>query len=103
MSTMKAMKLNMEGKSEVYECEYRIMAKDGSWKWFYDRGGKVTQRDAYGNPEFAAGIVFDITEKKEKEIMLESENKILEEQSITDGLTGIKNRGCNYRGAEKQD
>ena len=93
MSTMKAMKLNMEGKSEVYECEYRIMAKDGSWKWFYD-SGKVTQRDAYGNPEFAAGIVFDITEKKEKEIMLESENKILEEQSITDGLTGIKNRGA---------
>lgn len=91
-STMDAMKLNMEGKADVYECEYRIQAKDRSWKWFYDRG-KVTQRDAYGNPEFAAGIVFDITEKKEKELKLESKNKILKEQSITDALTGIKNRG----------
>ncbi len=93
LSAMNAMKFNMEGKTDVYECEYRIQAKNGSWKWFYDRG-KVTQRDACGNPKFAAGIVFDITEKKEKELKLEKENKILEEQSITDALTGIKNRGA---------
>lgn len=92
-STMNAMKLNLEGKASIYECEYRIQAKDGKWKWFYDRG-KVTHRDAYGNPEFAVGIVFDITEKKEKELKLEIENKILEEQSTTDTLTGIKNRGA---------
>ena len=91
VSTMDAMKLNMEGKANVYECEYRILAKDGSWKWFYDRG-KVTQRDVYGNPEFAVGIVFDITEKKEKELKLKCENKVLEEQSVKDALTGIKNR-----------
>ncbi len=90
-STMKAMKLNMEGKADVYECEYRLQAKDGSWKWFYDRG-KVTKRGSYGNPEFAAGIVFDITEKKKKELNLEIQNKSLEEQSTTDHLTGIKNR-----------
>lgn len=53
----------MIGEISIYECEYRIMAKDGSYKWFYNRG-KVVKRDVHGNPLFAAGIVFDITEKK---------------------------------------
>ncbi len=53
-STMNAMMLNLMGKTEVYECEYRLQAKDGRWRWFYDRG-KVTQRDASGKPELAVG------------------------------------------------
>jgi len=89
--TMNAMMLNMEGKTSVYECEYRIQAKDKSWKWFYDRGS-VTQRDDYGKPEFAAGIVFDITEKKEREFSLEEKNLLLRQESTTDELTGILNR-----------
>ena len=88
---MAAMRQNMEGKADVYECEYRIQARDGSWKWFYDRG-KVTQRDAAGKAEFAAGIVFDITEKKERALQLEHENKLLEAENVTDALTRIKNR-----------
>ncbi|KAF5030236.1 PAS fold protein [anaerobic digester metagenome] len=63
--TMAAMRNHIAGKTGVYECEYRIQAKDGSYKWFYDRG-KITQRAASGKPEFVAGIVFDITEKKKK-------------------------------------
>lgn len=90
-NTMKAMILNMQGKTNVYECEYRILAKDKSWKWFYDRG-KVTQRDSNGNPEFAAGIVFDITDQKEHELNLQKQNNYLKQESITDVLTGIRNR-----------
>ncbi len=86
-----AMRQNMAGTTDVYECEYRIQARDGSWKWFYDRG-KVTQRDAHGKAEFAAGIVFDITEKKERALQLEHENKLLEAENVTDALTRIKNR-----------
>lgn len=89
--TMNAMKLNMMGKTNVYECEYRIQTKDKSWKWFYDRG-KVTQRDVDGKPEFAVGIVFDITEQKERELRLEENNQILREESTTDELTRIRNR-----------
>lgn len=88
---MDAMRQNMAGTSDVYECEYRIQARDGSWKWFYDRG-KVTQRDAQGKAEFAAGIVFDITDKKERALQLEHENKLLEAENTTDALTRIKNR-----------
>ncbi|MBO1263987.1 sensor domain-containing diguanylate cyclase [Proteiniclasticum sp. SCR006] len=91
--TMDAMKKNMMGLTPVYECEYRIQAKDGSWKWFYDRG-QVTRRDASGYPLFVAGIVFDITERKMEMAELEMENRMLAVESMTDALTGIRNRGA---------
>ena len=40
---MQAMRLHMYGQTKVYEVDYRIQAKDKSYKWFYDLG-KVTQR-----------------------------------------------------------
>ena len=98
----------MQGKTDVYECEYRIQTKDGGWKWFYDRG-KVTRRAPDGKPEFAAGIVFDITDKKEKEQRLAIENQKLEveyrhlaEESTTDALTGVMNRKTLMESLEAQ-
>ena len=88
---MQAMRDAMTGKSPVYECEYRIQAKDGSWKWFYDRG-KVTQRDNQGAPVLAAGIVFDITDKKQREQELTSELNQAQEQALIDALTNVRNR-----------
>lgn len=90
-NTMNQMRLNMEGKNPIYVCEYRIQTKNGSYKWFYDRG-KITQRDEKGNPIFAAGIVFDVTDKKEQEILLLSEKNQWETKSKTDALTGLYNR-----------
>jgi diguanylate cyclase (GGDEF)-like protein/PAS domain S-box-containing protein len=89
--TMEAMLLHIQGKKSVYEAEYRIRAKDETWKWFYDRG-KITQRDDSGKPVFVAGIVFDLSAQKEKEKELEKKNEILKHDSQTDALTGIKNR-----------
>lgn len=89
--TMDAMRHHLEGKKDVYECEYRIKAKDGSYMWFYDRG-KITQRNASGKPAFVAGIVFYISEIKEKEQSLINRNELLEVQSSIDALTGIRNR-----------
>lgn len=88
--TMDAMYDHLYGKKDVYEVEYRIKAKDGTYKWYYDRG-KITQYDENGKPSFLAGIVFDITEKKETQLELECKNKILSEMSSTDGLTKIGN------------
>lgn len=85
--TMNAMILHMQGEASVYEAEYRIQAKDKSWKWFYDRG-KITQRDINGNPEFVSGIVFDITDRKEQELDLKRENKLI----YIDELTGGENK-----------
>lgn len=87
---MQAMMDHLYGKAEVYEVEYRIKAKDGSYRWYYDRG-KVTQKGDNGKPQFLAGIVFDITEKKEMQLELERKNQILAVESATDGLTKINN------------
>lgn len=89
--TMDAMKDHLSGKTDVYEVEYRIQAKDGSYKWYSDRG-RITQYGENGKPAFLAGIVFDISESKELQLQLENENRILAEQSNVDVLTKVKNR-----------
>ena len=88
--TMDAMRDHLVGKADVYEVEYRIKAKDGTYHWFYDRG-KITQYDDNGEPSFLAGIVFDIGEKKKTQLELENKNRILSEMSSIDGLTKIGN------------
>ncbi len=88
--TMDAMMDHLHGKASAYEAEYRIRTKDGKYRWYYDRG-TITRRDAGGKPLFLAGIVFDITEKKETQTELEYKNKILAEMSAIDGLTKISN------------
>ena len=87
---MDSMLNHLYGNTEVYEVEYRIQTKDGKYKWYYDRG-KITRRDDKGKPIFLAGIVFDITEKKETQIELEHKNRVLAEISAVDGLTKIGN------------
>ena len=89
--TMSAMVEHMQHNTPIYEVEYRIRTKDGQYKWFYDRG-KITQRDGSGKPLFAAGIVFDITDKKMQELSMEQTVEALEIESKTDSLTGIFNR-----------
>ncbi|WP_320127838.1 EAL domain-containing protein [uncultured Sphaerochaeta sp.] len=99
-NTMNAMLLHMQGKASVYETEYRIQAKDKSWKWFYDRG-KITQRDANGKPELISGIVFDITARKEQELNLKKENdSIYNELTSVDKLTNSYNINAFKRKAE---
>ena len=88
--TMDAMRSHLAGSSAVYEAEYRIQTKGGSYRWYYDRG-RITQFDANGKPVFLAGIVFDVTEKKEMQQELEQKNRILSRMSSIDGLTQINN------------
>lgn len=88
-----AMRLMLQGKSGLYEVEYRIQTKDGEWKWVYDRA-RITHRDSNGNPEMVAGSVFDITERKEMEIEIEKQNELQKLRALTDPLTGILNRAA---------
>ncbi|MFA6611026.1 MAG: diguanylate cyclase, partial [Bacilli bacterium] len=92
---MNIMREHLYGQLNVYEVEYRIRTKEGNYKWYYDRG-RITQRDELGKPLFLAGIVFDITKKKEIELELESKNKILDEMSSLDRLTKINNHRSLY-------
>ncbi|GAO30277.1 PAS domain-containing sensor histidine kinase [Geofilum rubicundum] len=73
---MENMAEHLKGATDLYEVEYRIQAKDGSWKWYYDRGA-VTLHDDDGQPVLLMGMVFDTTEKKNKEEALFENEKQL--------------------------
>jgi PAS domain S-box-containing protein len=75
--TMQAMRDHLEGKKELYEVDYRIKTKKGGYKWFHDRGS-IVERNQKGEPLTVKGVVFDITELKEKEKQLKNLNKNLE-------------------------
>ena len=61
-----------------YECDIRMIHKDGSLVWINDRG-KVTQWDEEGNPVRMFGTHTDITVRKQEELDLEdSFNSLME-------------------------
>ncbi|MEO0475166.1 MAG: PAS domain S-box protein [Planctomycetota bacterium] len=54
----------LQGKSDFFEVENRMLAADGTWGWFHSQG-TVIERDASGKPKRIAGTHHDITERKE--------------------------------------
>jgi PAS domain S-box-containing protein len=57
-----AVNAHLEGRTDHFECEYRIRHKDGSYRWVISRALAV--RDASGNACRVAGSMTDITERK---------------------------------------
>lgn len=70
-------------KVEYYESEYRIKAKDGSYRWILSKGKAVWDKD--GNPFKIAGSHTDITERKNLE-------ERLHYLAYYDQLTSLPNR-----------
>lgn len=94
---MENMRQHLKGNTDVYEVEYRIQTKDGYWKWYYDRG-KITKRNKKNQPSLLVGIVFDITETKEMEMLIKKQNKELAQLANYDHLTEIYNsRGLRQK------
>ncbi len=89
---------HVEGQTELYECEYRLRHRDGTWRWVLDRG-RVVQRDANGAAIRALGTHADITARKQaEEIVRETETltRTIAENS-TQGLALMDHRGyCTY-------
>ena len=63
---------HLKGKTPFYESEYRVLCKDGSYKWILDRG-KVMSWTEDGKPLRVAGTHSDVTHRKEVEL----ENRLL--------------------------
>lgn len=81
---MADLQAHLDQKSSSYVSEYRIQAKDGSWKWFLDRG-MVVSRAANGKPLRAVGTHTDISERKAAE-------QIIRHMALHDALTDLPNR-----------
>jgi PAS domain S-box-containing protein len=71
---MEAMRRHIYGSEEKYEVEYRILTKEGDYKWFYDIGS-VTTRDSNGKSIIVTGLVIDITDRKRSEELLRQSNE----------------------------
>ena len=54
---------HLDGKTEIYESEFRMEHKNGEYVWILDKG-KLVSRDSEGNPELIIGSHQEITEKK---------------------------------------
>ncbi len=57
---------HIEGRTDFYECEYRLRHRNGSWRWILGRG-QVVERNAEGRPLRAIGTHADVTARHEAE------------------------------------
>lgn len=63
---MAEVQANLDGKTESFSVEHRILCKDGSYLWILDRG-KVVARDGQGKALRMVGTHTDISQHKELE------------------------------------
>ncbi len=87
----------MHESGESFECEYRLLARDGRVVWIHDAA--VVVRDPAGRPLYAQGYMIDISERKRNEEALQRSQEQLraqmhqiEHQALHDGLTDLPNR-----------
>lgn len=83
---------NLFERGEKFDVEYRIQRKDGEWIWLHDRAISMYEE---GRKTYTTGISIDITELKRAE-------ESLRNQTLTDDLTGLKNRRGFITLAEQQ-
>ncbi|MBM9500430.1 PAS domain S-box protein [Leptospira sp. 201903071] len=80
-----ALERYMSGETPVYECEFRLKCKDGSWKWILTVG-KLQDFDSNGKPLKMYGIHADIDRRKKVEQQLREKEAAL---SRSQKLAGI--------------
>jgi PAS domain S-box-containing protein len=84
-ATLKANLDCKENRREQFEVEFRMLAKNGEWRWILGRG-KAVARDKNGLATRMIGTHTDITERKIAEEQLREERWRLE--SIIEGTPG---------------
>lgn len=66
----------ISGRKKIYEAEYRILNRQGNYRWFFDTG-EIAEQDKKKGTALLVGLVEDITERKEAEQSLrESEERL---------------------------
>lgn len=79
---------HLNGSQKDYSIEFRMLCKDGSYKWVLSSGA-VIERDKNGKPTRMVGTHTDISSIKEKD-------EIIWNQANFDSLTGLPNRNLFF-------
>jgi two-component system, cell cycle sensor histidine kinase and response regulator CckA len=88
---------HVKGETPLYQAEYRIRCKNGSYKWLSGRG-KIMTTGEKGKPVRMVGVHIDITDRvRQEEALRESENKFraLAEKSDV-GIFLLQERNFRY-------
>ncbi|PCI57982.1 MAG: diguanylate cyclase [Gammaproteobacteria bacterium] len=88
------MQEHLQGRTDKFEAKYRLRNRAGHFIWVNDKG-KVSKRDAKGNPTIVAGMVQNVTDQ----VALQER---LENQAARDELTGAFNRRICHEILEQQ-
>jgi len=78
--------IHFSGAMPFYSSEYRILCKDGNYKWILGRG-MVTARDAVNQPLRVTGTHTDISQLKFTELALEQ--RLKQFKSLADNIPGV--------------
>ena len=80
----KSWNAHIAGQVPIYQSEYRILTKNGRWKWIRARG-QVKDRNANGEPLHFIGSHQDITVQKQaqRELQLQSEINVISNELTT--------------------
>lgn len=71
-----AINAHIAGETSHYQCEVRMLHKNGEWIWIHDRG-QITSRTPDGKPEWISGYHLDITVKKLSQLALKTNQALL--------------------------
>jgi len=71
---------HVSNKKDHYETEFRMKAKDGTYKWIYSNGA-IVQRDENNKPYLLTGIHQDITKRKTLEYEVLKQKDLFIQQS----------------------
>jgi len=76
---------HLEGRTSIYQAEFRMRTKSGGWKWILATG-KVVTRDKQGNAVRVAGTHLDISMRKKTEEELQKMDRLESVGTLAGGI-----------------
>ena len=105
-SALAANQACLQNETEIVDVEFRMMARDGSWRWIHGRG-RALSRDADGQALQMIGTHVDITERKQAEqalreseanyrLIIENQQDLLVKTDPQGRLLYVNSVYCDY-------